>query len=50
MVPVCEMKGLSETRFFRKPNMCPVTEAKFRKPVLAGFRSNNEMKIFGFRR
>ena len=30
--------------------MCPVSEAKFRKPVLAGLRSNNEMNLFGFRR
>ena len=49
-VPVCEMKGISQTRFFRKPDVCPVSEAKVRKPVLAGLRSNNEMKIFGFRR
>ena len=49
-VPVCEIGGLSQTRFFRKPDVCPVSEAKFRKPVLAGLRSNNEMKIFGFRR
>ena len=50
MVPVSDMKGLSETRFCRKPNVCPVTDAKCRKPVLAGLRRNNEMKIFGFRR
>ena len=49
MGPVYEMKGLSQTRFFRKPDVCPVSEAKFRKPVLAGLRSNNEMNIFGFR-
>ena len=47
--PVYEMKGLSQTRFFRKPDVCPVSEAKFRKPVLAGLRSNNEMNLFGFR-
>ena len=34
----------------RKPDMCPVSEEKFRKPVLVGLRSNNEMNIFGFRR
>ena len=50
VVPVCEMKGISQTRFFRKPDVCPVSEAKFRKPVLAGLRSNNEMNLFGFRR
>ena len=49
-IPVCEMEGLSQARFFRKPDVCPVSEAKFRKPVLAGLRSNNEMNIFGFRR
>ena len=35
---------------FRKPDMCPVSEEKCRKPVLVGLRSNNEMNIFGFRR
>ena len=40
----------SQTRLFRKPDVCPVSEAKFRKPVLAGLRSNNEMNLFGFRR
>ena len=39
----------SQTGSFRKPDMCPVSEAKFRKPVLAGLRSNNEMNLFGFR-
>ena len=37
-------------QIFRKPDVCPVSEAKFRKPVLAGLRSNNEMNLFGFRR
>ena len=37
-------------QIFRKPDVCPVSEAKFRKPVLAGLRSNNEMNSFGFRR
>ena len=49
VVPVCEIKMISQTRFFRKPDVCPVSEAKFRKPVLAGLRSNNEMNLFGFR-
>ena len=48
--PVYEMKVISQTRFSRKPDVCPVSEAKFRKPVLAGLRSNNEMNLFGFRR
>ena len=39
----------SQTRLVRKPDVCPVSEAKFRKPVLAGLRSNNEMNLFGFR-
>ena len=39
----------SQTRLFRKPDVCPVSEAKFRKPVLAGLRSNYEMNLFGFR-
>ena len=40
----------SQTRLVRKPDVYPVSEAKFRKPVLAGLRSNNEMNLFGFRR
>ena len=40
----------SQTGSFRKPDVCPVYEAKLRKPVLAGLRSNNEMNLFGFRR
>ena len=37
----------SQTRLIRKPDVCPVSEAKFRKPVLAGLRSNNVMNLFG---
>merc|ERR1711989_237092 len=40
----------SQTRLVRKPDVCPISEAKFRKPVLAGLQSNNEMNLFGFRR
>ena len=39
----------SQTGSFRKPDVCPGTGARFRKPVLAGLRSNNEMNSFGFR-
>ena len=46
-VPVYEIR---KPDVLRKPDVCPVYEAKFRKPVLAGLRSNNEMNIFGFRR
>ena len=45
-VPVYEIR---KPDVLRKPDVCPVYEAKFRKPVLAGLRSNNEMNLFGFR-
>ena len=48
--PVYEVIFSSQTRQFRKPDMCPVSEEKCRKPVLVGLRSNKEMNIFGFRR
>ena len=46
VVPVCEIR---KPDYFENRTCVRFSEAKFRKPVLAGLRSNNEMNLFGFR-